>query len=227
MLHSGVVAQNGKSVIFSGRGGAGKTTTTSLLLALNKNWKLHADDYIFLKEGPISLTYQTNLHIYQSLLSILPELADRFTPWETIKLRIFGLIRKWSRESIKWPVRLPVDRIWTHREIENAAVPVAIIYLEQSDVDLGLHKTVKIPDMEKKIIEMNFYEARHFISLLQKGGILDDDFLSKWKQRELYILNRVLKQTPSYILRLPVENTAQYIQKNVLGTIEDLVVRKG
>ncbi len=42
-----------------------------------------------LRKGP-SLTYQTNLHIYQSLLSILPELTDRFTTWETVKLRIFG-----------------------------------------------------------------------------------------------------------------------------------------
>jgi len=195
-------------------------------LALDKHWKLHADDYIFIKEGPISLTYQTNLHIYQNLLSILPELKDRFTAWETIKLRIFGSIRKWSREGIKWPVRLPVDRIWPQREIENAAIPVAIIYLEQSDVDLGLHKAANIPDVEKKIIEMNFYEARHFISLLQKGGLLDGPFLSEWKQRELHIFHQVLQQTQLYILRLPSENTAHYIRKNVFEVIEDLVTSK-
>ncbi len=128
--------------------------------------------------------------------------------------------------ALSWPVRLPVDRIWPRREIENVAMPVAIIYLEQSDVDLGLHKAANIPSMEKKIIEMNFYEARHFVSLLQKGGLLDDNFLFEWKQRESRILRQVLKQTQLYILRLPPNNTAQYIRKKVLKLIEDLVTPK-
>lgn len=223
MLHSGVVSLTGKSVIFTGRGGAGKTTTTSLVLASDENWRLHADDYVFLKEGPVSLTYQTNLHVYQNLISLLPEIAEHLTLWELVKLKVFGLIRQWSNEGIKWPVRLPVNRIWLHRQIENSAVPVAIIQLEQSDVNSGLHKIENIQNMGNTLLEMNFYEARHFIQLLQKGEFVGDDFLTDWKQSESNILHKLLQQIPAYSLRLPSQNKQNYTQEKVLEVVKDLV----
>ena len=222
MLHSGVVSRNGSSIIFTGPGGAGKTTTTSLVLASDKSWKLHADDYVFLKLGPVSLTYQTNLHVYQNLVSILPEVADSLSFWELLKLRVFGLIRQLSRENIKWSVRVPVSRIWFNREIENVAIPVAIIFLKRPKDDAGLHPIADTQSIEDAIIEMNFYEARHFIHLLQKGELFDDHFLSEWKQNELRTLRQLLTQVPVYSLRLPAKNKADYTQKEVLEALKDL-----
>ncbi len=220
MLHAGAIARDGYSLIFTGKGGVGKTTTTSLVLAQGgKEWSLHADDYVFLAPGPKSLAYLTRCHLYRNLLGWVPEVSERLTPSERIKLEVFGRIRTWSRDGIKWSVRLPVDRLWPNNAPMISAIPSAFVILERDDVE----EPILSPIIEKEapvhdLIEMNFSEAKHFLHLIQKNKAIQnyEAWHSTWVAQERKLLKSQLSNTPVYKLRLPSQATNQASTPEIL-----------
>ncbi|OIO90605.1 MAG: hypothetical protein COW33_03120 [Anaerolineae bacterium CG17_big_fil_post_rev_8_21_14_2_50_57_27] len=225
LLHAGAVARKGKSLIFSGRGGAGKTTVTSLVLAYGNRWSLHADDYVFLKPGPFSFAYQTRSHLYRNLLLWVPEVKSRLTPWELTRVEFFGFVRKWSGERFKWPVRLSAERLWPGSTIQDFAVPVSVLLLRkgnQSSAELEQEKDIE--QVAAELIEMNFNEARHFISLLDKTNAIPDfsGWLADWKLAERRLLLEILRRTPVYTLKLPVTNSRSELSKQLLSILDEL-----
>lgn len=223
LLHAGSVAKNGKSIIFSGKGGAGKTTTTSLVLSSNDGWQVHADDYVFLKNEQ-SLAYVTRSHLYKDLLSWVPEVGPRLTTWEKVRLEVLGQIRRHTQEGIKWPVRLSSSRLWPNVQICDSAKPAAILLLERQDVSAPSLNIEK--DLEKaaeELIDMNFYEARHFIGLLEKAGKLSGAWLQEWKAKERANLLTSLAAIPVYHFVMPFYNDKSRQGSALLGTLNDLV----
>jgi hypothetical protein len=224
LLHAGAVAKNGKSLIFTGKGGAGKTTTTSLILASGPDWQLHADDYVFLRPGPKSLAYVTRSHLYRDLLKWVPEVGARLTPWERIRLEFFGALRKYSGERIKWPVRLGPQRLWPQKTIADTAVPAAILLLERADVSAPqLIPIDDLPGTVDDLLEMNFGEARHFLALLKKAGQLDESWLASWKETERNLLVKMLSEVSTYRLALPFAQSAADVKATLVPVLENLV----
>jgi hypothetical protein len=205
MLHAGAVACNGRSILFSGRGGAGKTTTTSLLLAYGQlPWQVHADDYVFLADGPLSLGYWTRAHLYRDLLRWVPEVAERLCLNERLRLEVLGRVRAWSGERIKWPVRMALPRLWPGRILAAESFPAALVLLRRAAVDAPvLCPAESITAAVQELLEMNFYEARHYIHLLRKQGALDEVGLSDWRAAELALIERAVTQIPLRVLCLP------------------------
>jgi hypothetical protein len=224
LLHAGAVAKNGKSLIFTGKGGAGKTTTTSLILASGDDWQLHADDYVFLGGGQ-SKAYVTRSHLYRDLLKWVPELGARLTSWERIRLEVLGAIRKYSGERLKWAVRLGPDRLWPGKTIANTATPAAILLLERANVPAPQLLPIEDPSATADdLLEMNFGEARHFLSLLAKAGTLDETWLAAWKATERALLVKILAETPAYRLVLPFAQSAAEVKATLLPILEKLIV---
>ncbi len=231
LLHAGAVARNGKSLIFTGKGGAGKTTTTSLILASGDpagergaGWQLHADDYVFLRPGPKSLAYVTRSHLYRDLLKWVPEVGARLTLWERIRLEFFGALRKYSGERIKWPVRLGPQRLWPQKTIADTATPAAILLLERADVPAP--QLIPITDLSgtaDDLLEMNFSEARHFLALLKKAGQLDESWLAAWKKTERNLMSKMLSEVPTYRLALPFSQSAEDVKMTLVPVLENLV----
>jgi hypothetical protein len=224
LLHAGAVSKNGKSLVFTGRGGAGKTTTTSLVLASDDRWQLHADDYVFLRSGPQSLAYMTRSHLYRDLLKWVPEASSRLTNGERMRLKFFGALRQYSGERIKWPVRLGPQRLWPGKSIAVQAVPAAILLLERGDVPAPA--LIAIDDLERtadELLAMNFGEARHFLTLLAKAGQLDQAWLAAWKQTERALIAKILAEVPTYRLVLPFSQSATDVKKTLLPVLEALV----
>ena len=227
LLHAGAVAKNNKSLIFTGKGGAGKTTITSLVLASDRGWQIHADDYVFLKDG-VSKAYVTRSHLYRDLLNWVPAVRDRLTPSEQARLEFFGVLRKYTREGIKWPVRLGPQRLWPGTPIADTASTAAILLLERADISKPT--LTPVTDLElaaNDLLEMNFGEARHFLTLLQKANAVDAKWLPSWKDTERGLLASLLKKTPIYRLVLPfsqreaAKNTQT--QANLMSLLDDLV----
>jgi hypothetical protein len=223
LLHAGAVAKNGKSLIFTGKGGAGKTTTTSLVLASSPDWQLHADDYVFLSGGQ-SKAYVTRSHLYRDLLKWVPEIGARLTPWERIRLEFLGAVRKYSGERLKWAVRLGPERLWPGKTIADTAAPVAILLLERADVSRP--ELIPVDDLNgtvNDLLEMNFGEARHFLTLLQKAGAFNEKWLAAWKDSERVLLAKVLTEVPAYRLVLPFSQSADEVKATLLPILEKLV----
>ncbi len=228
MLHAGAVAHNSSSLIFTGHGGAGKTTTTSLTLASGGNkWAIHADDYVFLSSGPKSLAYITRSHLYRDLITLIPEISSRLTQSERLRLEIYGRIRTLSRDQITWPVRLPVNRLWPDHQITKTAIPAAILLLEISNSD-NLELISVAPDEVPigGLIEMNFHEARHFLNLVRKNQAISNlpAWLIEWQTNEHVLLELRTKEIPVYLLKRPREmEILSSFQDELLGKMMDLI----
>ena len=231
MLHAGAVALHDSSLIFTGHGGAGKTTATSLALASGgSDWAVHADDYVFLSPGPRSLAYITRSHLYQDLITLIPELKKRLTRSERLRLAVNNRVRIWSKDQITWPVRLSVNRLWPDHPIARTAVPATFLVIERSN-DTSLEIKPIIPDElpVSALIEMNFSEARHFLNLIRKNSSITDfnSWLVEWQHKEHALLEGRLQEIPVYLLKRPVDVGAlSSFQDALMEKITELVLQK-
>lgn len=222
LLHSGAVAKNGKSILFSGRGGAGKTTMTSLILSKDQGWNIHADDYVFLS-GERTKTYMTRAHLYRELLRWVPDINAKLTINEKIALQFFGLIRETTNEFIKWPVRLQPDRLWPHIPINDTAQPGGLLLLARENISKPkLTLNTKLEMVVQELVEMNFFEARHFISLVKAAGQYTDAWYQEWFDLERENLYAFISKVPLYTLTLPKRSTNNS-NDSIISMIEELV----
>jgi hypothetical protein len=229
MLHAGAIVKDGKSFILTGQGGAGKTTTTSLLLANGKEWLLHADDYVFLSPNhkPKSLAYLTRAHLYRDLLSWVPGLRLKLTVFERMRLNIFSLIRAWSDEQLKWPTRLDLKRLWPDNDFAFEASPAGLFILERAEFERPQLIPLKFEEhLLNSLITMNFNEARHFILLLCKSNALQDCdmWIMDWKLREKRLLNAFMNKSPLYKVCLPKRFTTEDFNASIPELMNSLLV---
>lgn len=230
MLHAGAVSFEGKSLLFTGRGGMGKTTTTSLILSEGGDaWQMHADDYVFIAPGPVSLAYLTRSHLYRDLLRWVPDVIERLTTSERLSLELFGRIRAGSQDRIKWPVRLPLDRLWPARTVNLQARPTALVILDRANVSAP---TVQIfddrPEILDHLLDMNFYEARHYLNLVDKSKSVANfkAWLEEWKMQEAKLLSQRLQEIPTYLLTLPHSTKpSKILNEQLVEQLEALVTR--
>ncbi len=165
MLHAACVARNGASLLISGAGGAGKTTTSSALLARGgPDWRLQGDDYVFLGPDGRSYSHGTRAHLYLDLVRRFPELAERLAVAERARLRVNWAIRRLSGDRIKIPVRVELDRLWPGRKPPKTTQPAALLLLRASDSNKPrLDPVSSSVETVDELMSVNFYEARHFI----------------------------------------------------------------
>jgi len=206
MLHAGAVSKNGRSIIFTGKGGAGKTTLTSQLLADNDDILPHSDDYVFLESSSQSLAYITRSHIYYDLLQRVPVLKNRLSFNERVRVWLFSEVRKLTGDSIKWPTRISQDRLWPNKNIDFRAKPAGIIFISRERSEHPrLEKVSEISNFTEKLLDMNFSEAKYFIDLIRRhpDGGLPENWLEEWEDSEYGLLVNILEKTPHYNLILP------------------------
>ena len=205
LLHGAGVVRNNRSLVLTGPGGAGKTTSSSILLdAGGTDWGLHADDYVFLDHAGVSYGYLTRSHLYSGLLKWVTDLGERLTRREKIQLSLFGNIRRWSGNAVKWPVRITPQRMWPGRQYSPQARVAGVLILErgQGELDLELLEPHQVP--VESLLTMNFFEARHFIRLVKKNlPDLSESWLDDWRTRERTLLERMTRTLPFYRLTVP------------------------
>jgi len=221
MLHAGAVAFRERSIVLTGSGGVGKTTTTSLLLAQSSpQWALHADDYVFLSPDGRTFSYLTRSHLHQPLLSWVPEVRHVLTTAERLKLRLLWLLRRGSQERLKWPVRLDAQRLWPQREHREMARLKALVWLQRQEATQATI-TPFSPSAEDldRLLKMNFHEARHFITLLHACHTLDQEILPPWREQERALLTKIAQQVPWYRLSIP----SRHKDVSFLPLLQDLM----
>ncbi len=73
------------------------------------------------------------------------------------------------------------------------------------------------------LLEMNFGEARHFLTLLKKAGRLDPAWLEAWQLAEHTLLAGLLSEIPAYRLILPRNQSAQEVNASLLPLLDGLL----
>lgn len=227
LLHGAGVVKNGRSLILTGAGGAGKTTTSSILLDEGgPSWGLHADDYVFLDHAGLSYGYLTRSHLYSGLLKWVENLDQRLTDRERFQLAVFGTIRRWSGDRIKWPLRLSPARMWPDRKYSPQARVAGILILDRGQgdqIELSELNPHQVPI--ESLLTMNFFEARHFIRLIKKSlPDLGEDWLMDWRARERTLLEQMTRTIPFYRLSLPVRPSDLHaIRSRLLESVEPIL----
>jgi hypothetical protein len=208
LLHAASAVRGGRSLVLTGAGGAGKTTISALLLGSgDAEWQLHGDDYVFLTQDGRTRAYITRAHLYRSLTEWLPEVRRRLTPAERRRLEILGRIREWSDERIKWPVRVPLGRLWPGRAVAAEAQPAAVVILRRGRSDTPrLQPVGAASSVVRDLIDINFGEARHFVRLVWGTDGWERPEVTGWKEREQGLLARWSEGVPFYWLELPPPN---------------------
>ncbi len=206
LLHGAALARKGRSLVLTGRGGAGKTTASSLLLAYGSPaWELHADDYVFVGPGPESHAYLTRAHLYRDLLRWVPAVAGRLSRRERLALEVFGRLRAWSHEGLKWPVRVGAERLWPGRAYQAQALLAGVLLLRRAQVPHPMLEPIgEADDPVGELLEMNFFEARHFIRLVGRAPTpAPSGWLDAWRAREREALVQLQSRVPFLQLVLP------------------------
>jgi len=230
LLHAAALTIHGRSLILTGSGGAGKTTTAALLLAYgDAAWRPHADDYVFLSADGSSLAYPTRSHVYQSLVNWVPAVGRRLTAGERLRLRLLWAVRRASGERVKWPVRVESSRLWPGRDIVDTAQASAIVILRRAH---SRSRPTVSPIAEedfplRALVRMNFDEARHFVDLVEKGdGPKPRRWREEWERSESEILRKVADIVPAYSLDLPGSPAGGIeARRAVVGALEELMRR--
>lgn len=229
LLHASSVALDGRSLILTGGGGVGKTTTASLLLAYgDPGWCLHADDYVFLRSDGTSLAYPTRSHLYQNLMTWVPELAARLRPSERLRLRVQWWLRRGF--GVKLPLRIGAARLWPGRTVAPQAEAAAIVLLQRGAGDQPrLTRLASGTLPVEALIEVNFQEARHFLRLVRasdvEGGA--DRWLETWRNSETETLRALARRVPGYSLEIPSQNSAVQASGGRLAASLEALVREG
>ncbi len=219
LLHAAGVARNGRGLVLTGPGGAGKTTTASLLLATGR-WRILGDDYVFLHPSGRMAPYRTRAHLYRTLLAWVPQLRERLTLRERLALAVWGRVRAWSRERLKWPVRVPLERLWPQSPPPAEARLGAVVLLVPGPS--AALEPLSVPQALEVLLPMQRYEARHFVRLLGRAGYPEDTFHPWWEQ-EARGLREVLEGVPVYRLQVPRGQPRDRTVQDVRALLEDLV----
>jgi hypothetical protein len=228
MLHGSSVVWSDRSLVFTGTGGAGKTTISSLILKSGGiDWKLHADDYVFLANGPTSFSYMTRSHLYRDQIRWVPALQGILSGRERLHLEFFGRLRELTKDRIKWPLRIGPSRLWPDHSIAPQAQLAAIIILNRGNIDqLVLEKIEVTEELIQELVDMNFFEARHFIKLIRKayGEAFIKDWLTRWKVREMELIKQILYDTKLFHLHLPSSQAdSESFGRELIETLKPIV----
>lgn len=225
MLHASGVVRAGRSLLLTGGGGMGKTTTSSLLLRWGSGeWRPHADDYAFLRDGT-TYAYPTRSHLYRDLLRWVPDIAAQLSWRQRMELQLLGRLRRWTRDGVKWPVRVPAETLWPGREPADSARLAAVVVLSREAVDEPRLSTVGRPEeVVPELIEMNFGEARHFLRLVDRASGSASSWQEAWVERERELLLQALQTTAVRRLAIPRARTpSPALGERLVELLETLV----
>lgn len=231
MLHGSAVVHGGRSVIFTGSGGAGKTTSSSLILnSGGSSWQMHSDDYLFFDSAMHTKGFLTRAHLYRAILGWIPEVKGVLSVGERMRLEFFGRLRSLTNDGLKWPLRISEDRLWPEHSWAERADLGAVIFLRKGMGEvLELTPAVNKDGLVEDLLEMNFNEARHFCMLVKKarGTGVAQDWLDSWRQRERQLIEAVLQAAPIYWLDLPTHPETDRMGKDLEDMLTNLLDSPG
>jgi hypothetical protein len=222
MLHASALSQGGRSLLFAGSGGVGKTTVSSILLDQGSpGWELHADDYVFVGSAGDTYAYPSRSHLYADYLKAVPSASKKLSARQRVHLNVFGTVRRVSGDRIKWPLRVEPGLLWPDRVSAPHAQLQALLLLESGRAEqINLEPISDSAALVDQLLQVNFYEARHTIELIE-GYISPSGYTEQWQARERETLLQALEDIPAYRLSMP--QTTSIDRARLVSILQQLV----
>jgi hypothetical protein len=122
---------------------------------------------------------------------------------------------------------LDAARLWTGHVVASEARLSGVIILAKGQAHaprlIEVEPTEEIVD---ELLDMNFFEARHFIALLERISKEQsfDTWLGLWKEKERGLLQRILRETALYRLDLPnIKQGDQQFGRDLVELLSPLI----
>src|SRR5438128_6394329 len=109
LLHAACLAHGERSIRFAAGSGVGKSTLMLRHAASGK--RVQGDNYVILTGEGHTLPFPRRLRIYSDLAAVSPDIFGRLPSAERWRLRVAGLIRRFSLGYANLPRRLTIDEI--------------------------------------------------------------------------------------------------------------------
>lgn len=170
-IHSGGIAKNGNGIIFSARGGIGKTALVSILVKENGMDFLGDDFLIISKKGEVySCPFPFSIYYYHKHL--FPEIFKRKRGILATRRSLY-FVRRLKRIVFPYISQFPyLERLARKWSPEYLTVPATTIIPEDKIIDSAVIKTVvSLERWQRNVFKFTPYEkeklAREMISILQ------------------------------------------------------------
>lgn len=189
IIHSSGLSREGNSILFSGRGGSGKTSIAMHIIDSDNSFRFLGDDFMIIKTG-VSFPYITPLNLFS--YNVSPFLLKKFNRHQKITFKLKNYLHALSFGYAKFFTKLnPMDSfsesISTKSKISNIflIIPTNKKETRSEFIDLSKEKAIKFLINNLKLD--SWYVPKYFI---QYGFLYPDDKFSQfWEKYEeqLYV----------------------------------------
>ncbi|MEN3052320.1 MAG: hypothetical protein ABC606_00785 [Candidatus Methanosuratincola petrocarbonis] len=133
IIHASGICDGNKGMIFSARGGGGKTTLA--LHSLENNFKLLGDNYIILHKGKI-LNYLTPLNIFY--YNLAPIIKNNLTWKDILDLKLRSFLYKITNNYIKIFKKININTICPELVTNNVSASILILLIQGNNFNVKI-----------------------------------------------------------------------------------------
>ncbi len=201
LVHAACLARGERSILFPAGSGVGKSTLMLRHAASGK--PVQGDNYVILTSEGHTLAFPRRLRIYADLAAVSPDIFGRLPPAERWRLRVAGLIRRFSLGYANLPRRLTIDEIVGPGRLCQEATLESVYFLKRHGADrLTGPQPVSREEAVARIQAINREEGQRLEEALEGHSEATAAFREA-DRLERYILESVLSDVPIFELMVP------------------------
>ena len=215
VIHASAVSKAGKSVVFAGVSGSGKTLIA--LALLRRGFKLLSDDYVIISNGTV-LGFPKPLNIFS--YNVKP-ISKYLTPRMRISLFLRDLLYKLSLGYTKLFLKIRLNEISGNILEEKAELNTIFYLLPNTNKDSVNLKKVKKDELIDYLLFNEMIESTPMLNcILDFATIFPEEHLSRYFEIYRSNLERILDNCRKlYILELPCVIKSAHILNKIVAEI--------
>ncbi len=201
LVHAASLANGDGSVLFPAGSGVGKSTLMLRHAASGK--QVQGDNYVILTSQGHTLPFPRRLRIYSDLAAVSPDIFGRLPSPERWRLRVAGLIRRFSLGYANLPRRLTIEEIVGPGRLCPEAGLECVYFLKRHGGNgLAGPNPLSRDEAVARIQAINRDEGKRLEEALEGHSEATAAF-NEADRLERSILERVLSEVPVFELLVP------------------------
>ncbi|MEE8385010.1 MAG: hypothetical protein V3S01_03760 [Dehalococcoidia bacterium] len=218
MVHGCTVVQNGKSTLFAGGTGVGKTTL-ALAQATNGGVVL-GDNWVVVTPDGMTLTFPRRIRLYGDLRRANPEAYRRLPPAARRRLTTVGIISRLSFGYANLPVRLAREEVAPNSPPVSDVFPLgsAFVLLPDKGSELAEPRPLSLEELLTSIQAVNHEEGERLAAAVEPYLTAHPDSrFHTIAERERAILTGAFEGLPAFELMVPRVSNPSALASRILS----------
>jgi len=202
IVHSSAVSKCGRSHLFSGRGGSGKTSIAIHLISSDQGFDYMGDDFVLIKDGH-SLPYFTPLNLFN--YNVNSFLLQKFSRVQKLNFKFKGWIYRVTGGYAKFFTKLnPLSIIPNVSSRQSEVSTVTIIIPKNGDTEFNLKPLSKndaVKHITNNLMMDSWFIPKYFV---QYGYMFPDSGYSRfWDKYHQNLMINLPESIKFYRVEVP------------------------